>query len=61
LELFNFSISKIFKPFLSKKKIPSSGIGLYMSKSVINEKFNGVIEAYNTKKGALFIIRLPAM
>ena len=54
-------ISNIFKPFLSVKKVPSSGIGLYMSKSVINEKFNGVIKAKNSKIGAIFIIELPAI
>jgi len=52
-------IENIFKPFLSKKKIASTGIGLYMSKMVIEEKFNGKIEAKNTQNGALFIITLP--
>jgi len=52
-------IENIFKPFISKKKVASSGIGLYMSKMVIEEKFNGKISARNTQDGALFIITLP--
>ena len=52
-------ISNIFKPFISKKVVPSSGIGLYMSQFVIKEKFKGKIEATNLKEGAKFTIRLP--
>ena len=52
-------ISKIFEPFKSKKKIPSTGIGLYMSKLIIQEKFNGKIEAKNSNNGAIFTIYLP--
>jgi len=51
-------IENIFKPFTSKKKVTSTGIGLYMSKMVIEEKFKGTIEAKNTQKGALFTINL---
>ena len=52
-------ISKVFQPFISKKKIPSTGIGLYMSKLIIEDKFDGKIEAENTKVGAKFTILLP--
>lgn len=52
-------IENIFKPFISKKRVTSTGIGLYMSKMVIEEKFQGRIEAKNTQKGALFTIILP--
>ena len=52
-------ISDIFKPFTSKKKTPSTGIGLYMSKLVIQNQFKGSIEAKNQDKGAKFIIKLP--
>ncbi len=54
-----FPISDIFKPFKSKKRIPSTGIGLYMSKLIIEEKFKGTIDAKNTDNGAEFIIKLP--
>ena len=52
-------IDRIFKPFISKKMVPSTGIGLYMSKLVIEEKFKGEIFAVNEKYGAKFTILLP--
>jgi PAS domain S-box-containing protein len=52
-------IDDIFKPFKSKKMTPSTGIGLYMSKLIIESKFRGEIEAKNIKDGAEFTIRLP--
>jgi signal transduction histidine kinase len=52
-------IENIFKPFISKKMIPSTGIGLYMSQLIIKEKFHGEIIAENTKVGAKFTILLP--
>ncbi len=52
-------IEDIFKPFTSKKKTPSTGIGLYMSKLVIQNQFKGNIEAKNINNGAQFIITLP--
>jgi PAS domain S-box-containing protein len=52
-------IENIFKPFISKKMIPSTGIGLYMSQLIIKEKFCGEIIAENTKNGAKFTILLP--
>jgi len=52
-------IDNIFKPFNSKKKAPSTGIGLYMSTLVIKNQFEGTIEAINTENGAKFIITLP--
>jgi PAS domain S-box-containing protein len=52
-------IENIFKPFISKKRVKSTGIGLYMSQMVIKEKFNGKIEAKNSSKGAIFIITIP--
>ena len=52
-------IEDIFEPFKSKKSTPSTGIGLYMSKLVIEEKFKGTIKACNTDNGANFTIILP--
>ncbi len=52
-------VDDIFKPFKSKKKTPSTGIGLYMSRLVIESKFKGNVEVQNTENGAEFTIKLP--
>ncbi|WP_375723574.1 ATP-binding protein [Arcobacter sp. KX21116] len=52
-------IEDIFKPFNTKKEKASTGIGLYMSKIIIKNQFNGTIEAKNIHNGAEFIILLP--
>jgi PAS domain S-box-containing protein len=52
-------IETIFEPFYTSKKSSSTGLGLYMSKLGIEEKFSGVISASNTKVGASFEICLP--
>jgi len=54
-------IEDIFKPFTSKKKTTSTGIGLYMSKLIIQNQFKGTIEAENIENGAKFIIKLRAI
>lgn len=54
-------IDNIFKPFTSKKKNSSTGIGLYMSKLIIQNQFKGSIEAENIENGAKFIIKLRAI
>lgn len=52
-------IDDIFKPFRSKKEKASTGIGLYMSKMIIKNQFNGKICARNLDDGASFTISLP--
>ena len=52
-------INAIFEPFRTNKKSSSTGLGLYMSKLVVEEKFGGGIKASNTKEGALFEILIP--
>jgi len=53
-------IDKIFEPFFTTKyKARGTGLGLYMSKMIVEKRFNGKIKARNTSRGAMFWIELP--
>ncbi len=52
-------IKKVFDPyFTTKEKRDGTGLGLYMSKTIIQEHCNGSIEVENGDYGAVFKIKL---
>lgn len=61
-------INKIFEPyFTTKYKSQGTGIGLYMTETIISKHLNGRVVVKNVKynydgveyNGALFIVKIP--
>ncbi|RXK04697.1 sensor histidine kinase [Halarcobacter bivalviorum] len=53
-------LPKIFNPyFTTKHQFHGTGLGLYMSKIIVEKHLHGSLEVQNTKKGAKFTITIP--
>lgn len=50
---------KLFDPYVSTKGEKGTGIGLQLSKTIIETKFDGKIRAHNVDAGAEFVIEVP--
>ena len=56
------ALDKVFDPYFTTKGFKDgSGIGLYMSKMIIEKSMNGQFKVENSHGGAQFTIRLPKM
>lgn len=53
-------LEKIYEPYFTTKK-GNSGIGLYMSKMIVEQDLNGILSVDNSKEGAVFKINISSI
>ncbi len=54
------NIDRIFEPFFTtRKEVGGTGVGLYMSKSIIEKNIGGTLIAANVDGGAQFSAEIP--
>jgi len=58
-EISDEIIDKIFEPyFTTKEKVSGTGLGLYISKTIIERNMGGELSVHNTTDGVVFVIVL---
>lgn len=55
------AMKKLFKPYFTTKNDNGTGIGLYLSKTIIENKMHGRLSAGSSASGASFTIILPSV
>jgi PAS domain S-box-containing protein len=53
-------LDRIFEPYFTTKKSDNgTGIGLYMSKTIVESNMSGFLDVHNEDDGAVFTIKIP--
>jgi signal transduction histidine kinase/ABC-type nitrate/sulfonate/bicarbonate transport system substrate-binding protein len=53
------NMEKLFAPYFSTKGKNGTGLGLYMSKMIIQKQFGGEIDVQSSSEGTTFVIKIP--
>ncbi len=56
----NEVISRVFEPYITSKGDAGTGLGLHITRKIIEEHFGGSVKVENTDKGAKFHIELKS-